>query len=154
MSISQRQHVRFSLDIPAALVTKYGERRETILRQISIGGCLTAWEPNIYTGDEFRLEVELPNGNRLPLDCKAIYRFEETGIGVRFIDISGFEQELLSQLISERLAADGVPVDIDPFARPPRTVESAKEIGIESPEQERERMLEEAMSGEMAEHIA
>ena len=76
MSISNRKHIRFSLDIPATLVTRYGERQETILQQISIGGCFTGWEENIFPGDEFRLEVGLPNGNRLPLRCKAVYRFD------------------------------------------------------------------------------
>src|ERR1035437_349140 len=92
MSINQRQHVRFSLDIPAIIYTKYGEKQHTILQQISIGGCFTGWEENIYIGDEFRMEIELPNKNYLPLACKALYRFEHTGIGVKFIDISKFEQ--------------------------------------------------------------
>ena len=95
MSLNQRQHTRFSLDIPATIYSKYGEIQETLLQQISIGGCFTDWEENIYAGDEFRIEIELPNKNRLPLSCKAIYRFENTGIGVRFTDISQFEQELV-----------------------------------------------------------
>ena len=53
MSINQRKHIRFSLDIPATIVNKYGERQDTILQQVSIGGCFTAWEENIFAGDEF-----------------------------------------------------------------------------------------------------
>ena len=107
MSIHQRKYTRFSLEIPAVIYTKFGGRQETQLQQISMGGCFTAWEENIYAGDELRLEIELPNGNRLPLACKAIYRFENTGIGLKFVDISQFEQDLVAKIISEKLAFEG-----------------------------------------------
>jgi hypothetical protein len=123
MSIAQRQHIRFSLDIPASIFTKFGEKQETRLQQISVGGCFTGWEENIYTGDEFRMEIALPNGNFLPLHCKALYRFDHTGIGVRFIDITQFEQELISTIIAARLDAEGVPLQIDPFRTPPEFVD-------------------------------
>ena len=95
-----------------------GEKRRTLLQQISVGGCFTQWEESIYAGDEFRLEIELPNGNRLPLKCKALYRFEDSGIGVRFVDISGFEQELVSEIIADRMAKEQLPIFPDPLARP------------------------------------
>lgn len=118
MAINQRQHTRFAIDIPAIIVTPAGERRRTILQQISIGGCFTDWEENIYAGDEFRLEVELPNGNRLPLKCKALYRFEDTGVGVIFQDITNFEQKLIAKIISHQIESMGYQITIDPF-RPP-----------------------------------
>ena len=43
---------------------KHGERRQTYLQQISIGGCFTDWEEYLYPGDEFRLE------RRAPLEVK------------------------------------------------------------------------------------
>lgn len=110
--------MRFSLDIPALLITKYGEPQETVLQQISIGGCFTDWEENIYTGDEFRLEVELPNRNRLPLKCKALYLFDDTGIGAAFLDITRFEQDLISTIIAHRLKAEGLPIEVDAFRKP------------------------------------
>ena len=122
MSINQRQHIRFSLDIPAFIMSKFGERRETRLQQISIGGCFTGWEEDIYTGDEFRMDIELPNGNYLPTYCKALYRFEHTGIGVKFLDISKFEQELVASIIANRLEQEGVPLHVDPFMVPPTFV--------------------------------
>lgn len=148
MSIAQRQHIRFSLDIPATLITKYGDRQETQLQQISIGGCFTDWEENIYAGDEFRIEVELPNKNRLPLACKAIYRFENSGIGVRFTDISRFEQELISSIIANRLEIEGLPAEVDPFAEPKRNPSHLRDTGVPSEREVREQMLEEAMSAE------
>ncbi len=149
MSINERKHTRFSLDIPAMLVSKYGERRITLLQQISIGGCFTDWEENIYPGDEFRLEIDLPNGNRLPLKCKAIYRFEDTGIGVRFVDITQFEQEFISKIISDRMKREGLPDHIDPFHQPSKFIEPDETPQLTNPKRERELKLEEVMSGEV-----
>lgn len=149
MSISQRKHTRFSLDIPAAIVTRFGERQYTVLQQISVGGCFTDWEENIYAGDEFRLEIDLPNGNRLPLRCKAIYRFENTGIGVRFVDISQFEQDLIGTIISDRMEKEGVPAFAEPFTIPSQiSVEPFGEPKVTDERAVREEMLEKVMSGE------
>ncbi len=148
MSINQRQHIRFSLDIPAIIYTKQGERQETRLEQISIGGCLTNWEENIYVGDEFRMEIELPNKNYLPLACKALYRFDNTGIGVRFIDICEFEQELITKIIAHKLEAEGVPLQIDPFKPPPSLVSDDPSPRITDIRHKRDAVLQRIMSGE------
>lgn len=148
MSINQRQHIRFSLDIPATLQSKFGEKQETLLQQISIGGCFTDWEENLYPGDEFRLEIELPNGNHLPLKCKAIYRFENTGIGIRFLEITQFEQELVSRIISHRLDIEGVPFQIDAFTPPPTFVMDDPSPKLSDRRREREELLEKIMSGD------
>lgn len=118
MSADQRKHTRFSLEIPAVIFTRYGDRQETVLQQISVGGCFTGWEENVYTGDEFRMEVQLPNGNRLPLACRAVYRFENTGVGVKFLDLTEFEQSLIAKIIREKLRAEGLPMHIDPLTQP------------------------------------
>ena len=148
MSLEQRKHTRFSLEIPAVIITKYGERQDTVLQQISIGGCFTGWEENIFTGDELRMEIPLPNGNRLPLACKAVYRFENTGVGVKFTDITKFEQALISQIISEKLRAEGLPLHIDPFTEPPPV--AAEKVGPVAVDDRRSRdeMLEKIMSGD------
>ncbi|MEZ5426037.1 MAG: PilZ domain-containing protein [Pyrinomonadaceae bacterium] len=118
MSIEQRQHIRFSLDLPAFRQNRYGESIETILHQISIGGCLLEWDENIFVGDEFRLLARLPNKNFLPLQCKAVYVFPDNGIGVTFQEITQFEQELVGRIITETLREKGLPGQIDPFAQP------------------------------------
>jgi len=148
MSINQRQHIRFSLDIPAFIYTKYGEKQETRLQQISIGGCFTGWEENIYIGDEFRMEIELPNKNYLPLDCKALYRFDHTGIGVRFTDICEFEQELISKIIANKLDLEGVPLQIDPFTLPPTFVGDDPSPKISDIRQKRDAVLQRIMAGD------
>lgn len=149
MSISQRQHIRFSLDIPARIYTKFGETQETVLQQISIGGCFTGWEENIYIGDEFRMEITLPNGNFLPLHCKALYRFDHTGIGVKFIDVSQFEQELISRIIAARLEAEGVPLQIDPFNHPPSFVTEDPTPRVTDIRQKTDSILEKIMSSDI-----
>jgi hypothetical protein len=146
MSINQRQHIRFSLDIPAIIYTKFGERQETRLEQISIGGCFTGWEENIYVGDEFRMEIELPNKNYLPLQCRALYRFENAGVGVKFIDISGFEQSLISKIIAHKLDMEGVPLQVDPFTLPPTFVGEDPSPRITEIREKRDSILERIMS--------
>jgi len=148
MSISQRKHIRYSLDIPARIITKFGETQETSLQQISIGGCFTGWEENIYIGDEFRMEIELPNCNYLPLHCKAMYRFDHTGIGVKFIGVTEFEQELISKIIEHRLEEEGVPMQVDPFTLPPTFISEEPLPRITDIREKTDSILERIMSAE------
>ncbi len=146
MSINQRQHIRFSLDIPAIIFARTGEMRETRLQQISVGGCFTDWEENILVGDEFRMEIELPNKNFLPLACRALYRFDHAGIGVKFVDICEFEQELISKIIAHKLELEGVPLQIDPFTLPPTFVGEDPSPRITDIRQKRDALLERIMA--------
>lgn len=147
MSLNQRQHIRFSLDIPAFAYLKFSEKQETRLEQISIGGCFMSWDADILIGDEFRLEIEMPNKNYLPLYSRAIYRFEHTGIGVKFIDICEFEQELISKIIAGRLEIEGVPLQIDPFTLPPSFVGDDPSPRITDIRHKRDAVLQRIMSG-------
>ena len=122
MGIEQRRHIRFSIDVPATRYTKYGEAVETVITQISIGGCLAEWDDGVYIGDEFRMLVRLPNQNYLPLMCKALYKFADNGIGTKFLDITQFEQELLASVISNTLAEHGLPLQVDPFTQTRKSV--------------------------------
>ncbi|MBK8303543.1 MAG: PilZ domain-containing protein [Chloracidobacterium sp.] len=147
MSINQRQHIRFSLDIPAIIYSKFGEKQLTRLQQISIGGCFTDWDESVLIGDEFRMEIELPNKNYLPLHCKALYLFEHTGIGVRFVEITKFEQSLISKIIANKLENEGVPLQIDPFTLPPTFVGDDPSPRITDIRQKRDAVLQHIMSG-------
>lgn len=148
MSINQRQHIRFSLDVPALIITRNGEKIPTKLQQISIGGCFSDWEDSILVGDEFRVEIELPNGNYLPLESKALYIFDNAGIGIKFIDISKFEQELVSKTIAHRLEIEGVPLQIDPFMLPPTFTADDPSPKITDIRQKRDAVLQKIMAGD------
>lgn len=119
MPIENRRFIRFSLDIPAIRRFPDGAFAGTTVQQISVGGCLAEWDDKLTVGDKLRLELELHNGNRLPVNCEVVYRFEGKGIGAKFLDLSPFEQELLAQIISESLEKEDLPVELDPFAMPP-----------------------------------
>ncbi len=147
MSIEQRRHIRFSLDIPAIRYTKHGEKIEVTLNQISIGGCLFEPDERIYVGDEMRLEIQLPNKNRLPLYCKVLYVMEDVGIGARFLNITKFEQELVAAIISHSLEKSGLPLQINPFENPPKFNKSS-EPRVYDRRREREEMIERIMSTE------
>lgn len=145
MTIEKRRHIRFSLDIPAIRYTRYGEAIPTVLHQISLGGCLAEWDENVYVGEEFRILIELPNKNFLPLKCKALYRFADNGIGTRFLDITQFEQELLSRIISNNLEKQGLPLQVDPFAQP-KDFNKNKIPTLTDNRQRREEILEDILS--------
>lgn len=130
------------------MYSKFGERQETRLEQISIGGCFISWDDRIYIGDEFRMEIELPNKNYLPLQCRALYRFENTGIGLKFMDICEFEQELISKIIAHRLEVEGVPLQIDPFTPPPTFAEEDQSPRVTDIRQKRDAVLQRIMAGD------
>ena len=148
MTIAQRQHIRFSLDVPARIYDRYGHARPTKLQQISVGGCFTEWEEEVIVGEEFRMEIPLPDDNFLPLACKAVYRFDHTGIGVKFVDITQFEQELISKIIAHRLDEEGVPLQIDPFNQPPKFSGEEPSLKVVDIRQKRDLILERLMTSE------
>lgn len=146
MSIEKRRFIRFSLDLPAYRQKINGEVIQTIIRQISVGGCLTEWDENLSVGDEFRIELELPNKNRLPLFCRTLYRFPGKGIGIKFLNVSQFEQELIGEIISQSLEDDGLPLLVDPFAIPPTYIAHHADEDITFRKQRDDEIAEEIMS--------
>lgn len=149
MSIEQRRFIRFSLDIPAIRQHENGEKRQILLHQISVGGCMTSSDETIYTGDEFRILLRLPNGNFLPLACKALYKFPDIGIGAKFLEITEFEQQLLADIISQTLETEGLPLQVDPFAHPPTRIyqhQATEEEKLANPRIEKEEIVERILS--------
>ncbi len=118
---------------------------ETVLNQISIGGCLAAWDAEVYVGDEFRLLVELPNKNFLPLQCKVLHCSEDATIGAKFLDITQFEQELLTKIISQSLEEHGLPLQISPFVQP-KTFVKSEEPRLTNKRREKEEIIENILS--------
>ena len=108
------------------------------------------WDDAMLTGDFFRLEIQLPNGNWLPLNCKVLYKFEGNGIGVKFIEITKFEQELIGKIISESLEREGLPMQIDPFSQPPKFVDLYKNspLTLTDARKQKDELLQKIMSSE------
>ncbi len=117
MVSNKRQHIRLILDIPVFRFTRRNERISTMIYQVSIGGCLLEWDDAIGIDEEFRLEIKLPNENFLPVHCRVIYLFENDSIGIKFQDITKFEQELIAEVMKSNLTEEGIPVRIDPFSK-------------------------------------
>ena len=135
MSISQRKHIRLTLDIPAVRFTENGERINTLLYQISVGGCLIEWDESVEEEQEFRMEIQLPDHNWLPLSCKALYRFQDDGIGIQFVEITEFEQQLVASVMSNNLEQEGIPCEVDLLSKPKQYIRdrAKSEMGV-SPE--------------------
>lgn len=119
MTIEKRRYIRFSLDIPAFRFDENGEGIKVMIRQLSVGGCQIDWENSEFNDDMFRLEFPLPNKNFLPLTAKVTYRLPGKWVGIKFEDISHFEQELIAVIISDSLEKAGLPLLVDPFTAPP-----------------------------------
>lgn len=120
---------------------------ETVINQISIGGCLVEAEENIFVGEEFRLEIRLPNKNWLPLYCKVLYKGEDMGIGAKFLNITRFEQELLATVISQSLEASNLPVQVSPFQNPSK-LNPKRGPQITDQRAKKEEILEQILSSE------
>lgn len=148
MSIEKRRFIRFSLDLQAYRRRENFEMIPTLVNQVSVGGCMIAWDENIFIGENFRIELELPNKNRLPLLCKALYKFQGRGIGAKFINISQFEQQLLGEIISQSLEDEGLPLLVDPFTIPPTYISQMRSDEEYFNKQREEDIAEEIMSSD------
>ncbi len=89
-----------SLNIPAFRTTVEGERRETIVQQINIDDFLIELEEKIEPDEEFRIEIEMPNKNLLPLTCRTVERTEKEGNNYEMIDLTEFEIDLIGEILS------------------------------------------------------
>jgi hypothetical protein len=117
MSSDSRRYIRFSLTLEARRSMDNGSFMPILINQIGIGGCLIDWDEMVNVGENVRIELLLPNGNWLPLNCKILYRMPESALGVKFQDISRFEQELIAKLINVNLVENDLPYE-NPFATP------------------------------------
>lgn len=95
---SQR-HQKYEITLFGQRADENGSFVRLRILELSIFGCFIEWFPNVQLGESFRLKIPLANGNALPIQCKVIYRFPNNGIGVKFLDLTQFEQDLIVELI-------------------------------------------------------
>ena len=108
MSLAQRQHTRFALEIEARICPASGERVQAVISDISLGGCFFEGLWVEAAGESFGVEFRMPNGNWLPLDCLRV-RQEDGGVGVEFKDVTLFQQDLLGKVITAAARKAGIP---------------------------------------------
>lgn len=117
MSSEHRRYIRFSLSFQARKPLEKEQFIPVKISQISIGGCLIDWDERVNVGESVRIELQLSNGNWLPLNCKVLYRMPESALGVKFMEITKFEQELIAKEIEKSLATNNLAYE-SPFATP------------------------------------
>ena len=117
MSTPQRQYTRFTLEIEARIRTAAGERVEAVVSDIGLGGCFFEGLWVEAAGERFSVEIRMPNGNWLPIDCERV-RQEDGGVGVRFIEVTLFQQDLLAGVIATAARKAGIPERTDLLAAP------------------------------------
>jgi PilZ domain len=117
VSSETRQYIRFSITLQARRQMLGDRITPVLIKQISIGGCMVEWDENAVIGEKLRIELLLPNGNWLPLIGKVLYRMPENGLGIKFQEITQFEQELLANLIQHQMEKRGMQYE-NPFALP------------------------------------
>lgn len=105
------------MEVEARIRPDSGERVGAVVSDISLGGCFFEGLWVEAAGEAFSVELRMPNGNWLPLECERV-RCEDGGVGVRFTDVTLFQQELLAKVISAAAAKAGVPEKTDLLAAP------------------------------------
>jgi hypothetical protein len=114
---NQRKYIRFPLTLQARRLDENGDSHAFLLREIGLGGCLIDWIENSYVGERTRIELLLNNGNWFPVNVKVLYRIPEKHLGLKFIDMTLFEKEVVSKLITEAADAQNLQIE-NPFAKP------------------------------------
>jgi hypothetical protein len=122
MSENQRKYVRFPITLQARKNSGDGETFPFVIREIGLGGCLTDWIEMSYVGEKGRMEILLQNGNWFPVNVKILYRIPDRHIGMKFLDLTLFEQEVIADLITGISEKQNVAVQ-NPFTQPPPLVQ-------------------------------
>lgn len=95
-----REHKRFPLSLEVILNFLSGER-EARISDISIEGCFIDTILFVPKGEIFAFKIRLTTGQWLQLKGEVIYCLQNSGFGVRFVDMSEDKERLLLQQIIE-----------------------------------------------------
>jgi hypothetical protein len=114
---TNRRYERFNIIIPARRYFSLRQYVDVNVTQISIAGGMIEWHESFKIGEHFRLELQLVRGNWLPIQTKVLYRFKNSAVGIKFLNLTKFEEELIADAILEKLENEGLPLR-NPFAVP------------------------------------
>jgi hypothetical protein len=77
-----------------------GKRQERI-SDISAGGCYVESIISVQVGDEIKVELLAPNGDRLPFTGQIAYHFDGMGFGVKFTDLTDEQKKFLEKITGD-----------------------------------------------------
>lgn len=123
MSSDQRRFIRFPLILQARRHVENGETTPFVIREIGLGGCLTDWIEMSYVGEKGRIEILLQNGNWFPVTAKILYRIPGKHVGMKFLDMTLFEQEVIANLIVAVAEKQKMQIE-NPFAIPEKHLQT------------------------------
>jgi Tfp pilus assembly protein PilZ len=69
------------------------------LSDLGVGGCFVETLARVSVGEEVNLKIHSPTGRWLPLQGEVVYQQPNLGFGLRFINQSELEREMLEQII-------------------------------------------------------
>jgi PilZ domain len=100
MPENKRRDERYLLPLEVHWESLSG-KREARVDDISLGGCYIESIAQVSVGEEIRFELQLPTGGRMPLHGEVIHHQPGLGFGVRFINLSMMERNVLAHVIKE-----------------------------------------------------
>ncbi len=120
MAVERRRHPRISISWPTIVQTRRGSI-EAKSRDISEGGAFIEFAEELNLGDDFQIVFKPSQNRQISVTCEKAWcgniniNGKETysGMGVRFVKISGADRELLSTLVSDHLNAKDTDIDTD-----------------------------------------
>jgi hypothetical protein len=66
---------------------------------LSLGGCYVETLGQVDRGERIRFEIELPSGRWLRLEGEVMYAQPNMGFGLRLLNLSGTDRDMLAQLV-------------------------------------------------------
>ena len=98
MQENRRRDERYTLPLEVRWENLSGKHKARV-SDISLGGCYIESLAQVSIGEQVQLEIQLPTGGRMPLNAEVIYHQPNLGFGVRFINLSLMERNVLTHMI-------------------------------------------------------
>ena len=95
---NRRRDIRVSLPLEARFEALSGKHTAR-LSDVSLGGCYVETLSHVTIGEAIQFMINLPTGRWLPLRGEVVYHQPNLGFGVRFVNLSDDEREMLAYVI-------------------------------------------------------
>ena len=95
---NRRRDVRVSLPLEARFEALSGKHTAR-LSDVSLGGCYVETLSHVTIGEAIQFGIHLPTGRWLTLKGEVVYHHRNLGFGVRFVDLSDEEREMLEHIV-------------------------------------------------------